>query len=58
MIVSRNLRDHGIERYGEKPGEGKGILDWASSNYDVISSIGEDPLDSDVRGATILGRPR
>jgi hypothetical protein len=57
VIITRNLRDHGIERYGQKPGEGQLILEWASTRYDMVYSVGEDPLDPDVRGAAILGRP-
>jgi hypothetical protein len=57
VIISRNLRDHGIERYAQRPGEGQQILEWASSNYDMIHSIGEDPLNPDMRGAVILHRP-
>ena len=56
VIISRSLRDYGIYRYGQRPGEGQQILDWASSNYRVISSIGGDPLDVDERGAVILAR--
>jgi hypothetical protein len=56
VIISRNLRDHGIERYGQKPGEGLLILEWASTRYDMIYSAGEDPFDPTMRGAAILGR--
>jgi hypothetical protein len=56
VIISRDLHAYGIDVYGQKPGEGKLILDWASSNYDLISAIGEDPLETGVRGAEILGR--
>jgi hypothetical protein len=56
VVISRSLRDYGISRYGQSPGEGKLILDWASSNYRVISSIGGDPFDADERGAAILTR--
>jgi hypothetical protein len=57
VVISRNLRDHGIERYAQRPGEGQQILEWASSNYNMIHSVGEDPLDPDMRGAVILHRP-
>jgi hypothetical protein len=56
VIISRSLREYGIERYGQRPGEGRQILDWVTSNYNVIYSIGEDPLDPSVRGAVIASR--
>jgi hypothetical protein len=58
VIVSRDLREYGIARYGENPGGGKRILDWASANYHVAGSIGDDPLDYNKRGAIILRRDR
>jgi hypothetical protein len=56
VIISRSLRDYGIEHYGKRPGEGREILEWASSNYRIVSSIGGDPFESDQRGALILSR--
>jgi hypothetical protein len=54
VIISRDLREFGFERYGEKPGQGALIMNWVNENYEPVESIGCDPLDSQQRGATIL----
>ncbi len=53
-IVSIDLRDHGIERYGEQPGNGQQIMRWLHEHYDGEASIGGDPLDFRQRGAILL----
>jgi hypothetical protein len=55
-IVSRDLTDYGIQRYGEDIGNGRLILDWVNEHYDRSSSIGGDPLDPLQSGAVILKR--
>jgi hypothetical protein len=54
VIVSRDLREYGISRYGENEEHGKLILDWVSSRNSPVASIGGDPLDVRQRGAIIL----
>jgi hypothetical protein len=56
VIVSRDLREYGIERYGSAPGQGKLILDWAQQHYRLAGSLGGDPLDDRQRGAVLLRR--
>jgi hypothetical protein len=56
VIISRDLRDYGIERYGRHPGEGRQILDWASPNYGIVYAIGGDPFEPEQRGALVLSR--
>ena len=44
VIVSRDLREYGIQRYGERPGSGEMILRWVGENYSqpiYLSSDGE-----------------
>lgn len=53
-IVSIDLRDHGIERYGEVPGNGQQIMRWLHEHYDGEASVGGDPLDVRQRGAILL----
>lgn len=55
-IVSRDLREYGIQRYGENPGSGQQILTWVANNYTVVGSIGGDPLDYRQRGGMVLTR--
>jgi len=56
VIISRDLREYGIQRYGEKPGSGQLILHWASENYKLAASAGGDPLDYQQCGGIILKR--
>ena len=56
VIISRDLRGFGVQRYGEKLNEGQQILRWIGKNYETASSVGGDPLDYRQRGAVILRR--
>lgn len=54
VIISRNLREHGIARYGDQIGHGKLLLRWVDDNYNQIAHIGGDPFDYHQRGAIIF----
>jgi hypothetical protein len=56
VIISRDLREYGVQRYGEGPGSGQQLLQWAVANYDPAFSIGGDPLDVRQRGSIVLER--
>ena len=56
VVISRDLREFGINRYGEAPGRGQLLLCWVMANYSVVETIGGDPLDVQQRGAIILQR--
>ena len=56
VLISRDLREYGIERYGEKSGQGREILLWLSQHYRQIAQIGGNPLDHRQRGAVIFRR--
>ena len=56
VIISRDLREYGINRYGEAPGRGQLLLRWISANYRILKAVGGDPLDVQQRGAIILQR--
>jgi hypothetical protein len=53
-IISRDLREFGVQRYGERSGQGKAILDWASADYELAATLGDDPLDPRGRGVVLL----
>ena len=57
-LVSRDLREYGVQRYGERPDQGGQILDWAGDRYEVAATFGGDPLDFRQRGAMLLQRKR
>jgi Dolichyl-phosphate-mannose-protein mannosyltransferase len=58
VVISRDLREFGINRYGEAPGRGQLLLRWVMANYRIMETIGGDPLDVQQRGAIILQRDR
>jgi hypothetical protein len=58
VIISRDLREYGIKRYGERPGEGQLLLQWVTENYRGEGTIGGDPLDVQQFGAVIFQRDR
>ncbi|MDQ6859664.1 MAG: hypothetical protein M3032_00695 [Verrucomicrobiota bacterium] len=56
VLISRDLREYGIERYGANPGQGQEILAWLSRSYRQVAHAGGDPFDVRQRGAIILRR--
>ncbi|MFZ1074704.1 MAG: hypothetical protein WAO21_14860 [Verrucomicrobiia bacterium] len=56
VIISRDLRENGVQRYGEKPGSGQLIMHWVNENYTTAVSAGGDPLDYRQRGGIVLKR--
>ena len=58
VLVSRDLREYGVQRYGESPEQGGQILEWAGDRYEVAATFGDDPLDYRQRGLMILKRRR
>jgi hypothetical protein len=56
VIISRDLREYGVQRYGDGFGSGQQLLQWAVANYDRVLSIGGDPLDVRQRGSIVLER--
>jgi hypothetical protein len=53
-IVSRDLRESGIQRYGAEPGKGQEIMQWVFENYQPKASLGGDPLDFQQAGFILL----
>jgi hypothetical protein len=58
IMISRDLREYGIERYGELPGQGLYLVSWAFGNYRPEFSMGGDPLDVRQAGGILLNRLR
>ncbi|HVU15623.1 MAG TPA: hypothetical protein VHD32_01765 [Candidatus Didemnitutus sp.] len=55
-IISRDLREFGLKRYGQGSDPGAQILGWVRPNYETAVELGGDPLDPDDRGGVILSR--
>jgi hypothetical protein len=56
VIISRDLRDYGIPRYGDETDNGRQLLRWVKANYEIVEPVGGDPFDSTQCGALILKR--
>jgi len=56
VLVHRDVREWGFERYGARQGEGKAVIDWVQSHYDAQVTNGADPLDFRQEGVAILAR--
>jgi hypothetical protein len=56
VIISRDLSDYGVDRYGADVGNGRLILQWVNANYSSLVSFGGDPLDRNQFGGIILKR--
>jgi len=59
VLLSRDLQEYGISRYGVKKGEGRAILQWIARDYELAAHAGGDPLDPRQAGVAIYRqRPR
>ena len=56
VIISRDLGEYGVERYGDNPGNGQEIVRWVEANYKKVGSLGGDPFDYRQHGALLLRR--
>jgi hypothetical protein len=53
VLISRNMREFGVSRFGDSPEHGSEILSWLEENYKSFEHIGGDPLDFNQRGLTL-----
>ena len=56
LLLSRDLREYGVDRYGESPGHGEFLLRWMLANYSLEARTGADPLDPNKYGARYYKR--
>lgn len=50
VLVSRDLREYGVGRYGESIGHGQLLVEWVQRRYEQVASAGDDPLIADKIG--------
>lgn len=50
VLLSRDLREYGVDRYGESDGHGKLLVEWVQQRYQQVAAAGEDPLIADKIG--------
>ncbi len=56
VLVSRQMRDFGLDWFGESPGHGALLIDFVKNNYQMVYHEGHDPLDPDHDGLAIYAR--
>jgi hypothetical protein len=57
-LISRDMREYGMNYFGESPEHGKDILTWIQANYREVWQAGGNPLDMNQRGVILLRRAR
>ncbi len=59
VALTRDLREYGVNRYGEREGEGKLLLAWIDRAYEPVASAeGRHPFDSPQGDLWVLRRRR
>jgi hypothetical protein len=56
VLISRDLSEFGVSRFGESVEHGRNIIAWLDANYRVTWRLGGDPLDVTQRGVVLYGR--
>jgi hypothetical protein len=57
-FISRDMREYGMNYFGDSPEHGQKILAWINSNYGKLWQAGGNPLDINQRGVVILQKMR
>jgi hypothetical protein len=57
IVISRDLREFGVGRFGDSPEHGQKLIEYIVKNYVAINSFGyNDPLDPDRFGFVAFAR--
>jgi hypothetical protein len=54
VFLSRDMREYGVQRFGDSPEHGQKLVDYITKNYQTIYSFGGDPFNPDQLGLIIL----
>jgi hypothetical protein len=57
-LISRDMKEFGVSRFGDTSEHGSGVLSWLDGNYKSFRQIGGDPLDVNQRGVTLYERQK
>jgi len=57
-VLSRDLTEYGVTRYGSKAQSGEQIISWMKDKYKVSASLGGDPLDPKQLGGIVYGNTK
>jgi hypothetical protein len=57
VVISRDMREFGVGRFGDSPEHGQKLIEFIVRNYGAINTFGwEDPLDPDRFGFVVFAR--
>jgi hypothetical protein len=57
VVISRDMREFGVGRFGDSPEHGQKLIEFIVQNYEAINSFGyNDPLDPDRFGFVVFAR--
>ena len=57
VVISRDMREFGVNRFGDSPEHGQKLIEFIVQNYESINSFGyNDPLDPDRFGFVVFAR--
>jgi len=54
VLITRDMREYGMNYFGDSPEHGAKIMAWIRGNYQPIWQAGGNPLDMSQRGVVIL----
>jgi len=58
VLISRDLREHGITRFAAAGQPGSQLLGFFQRRYRLSGTLGGDPFDPDQRGPVLLNLPK
>ncbi len=57
VVISRDMREFGVGRFGDSPEHGQKLIEFIVQNYQAIHSFGDNnPLDPDQFGFVVFAR--
>jgi hypothetical protein len=55
VVISRDMREFGVGRFGESPEHGQNIIEFINDNYQAVFLFGDkDPLDPEKLGVLVF----
>jgi hypothetical protein len=55
VVISRDMREFGVGRFGDSPEHGKSLIDFINQNYQAVYGFGDqDPLNPDRAGVLVF----
>lgn len=54
VLVAQDLREYGIQQYGERPGRGQELLAWVAENYESAGSVDGAPMELRAHGIQLF----